>query len=93
MRMSLRKTMFIVGVTLLTILAGFIIIKGVKIGNFEILGITGIIQKDKDITIQYTSFHSFCIMLTCYRLYRFRLKFVSVRLWYADSSNYSYSRL
>ena len=49
MRMSLRKTVFIVGITLLTILAAFIIIKGVKIGNFEILGITGIIQKDKDI--------------------------------------------
>lgn len=49
MRMSLRKVIFILVIVILTVLAGFIIIKGVNIGNFEILGITGIIQKNKDI--------------------------------------------
>lgn len=49
MRMSLRKIIFIISAIILVALAGVVVIKGIRIGNFEILGVTGIIQKNNDI--------------------------------------------
>ena len=49
MKMSLRKIILIVVIILIVLLAGWIIAKGFKIGNLQIRGIIGIIEKNNEI--------------------------------------------